>query len=149
MSRAILLFLHLSGAIVWVGGMFFAHFCLRPAALATLSPAQRLPLWHAVLARFLPSAGLGVAAILLSGGALLARVGFAAAPLGWHLMLAVGAVMAAIYLLVAFVFYPRFAERCTASDWPAAAALLDRIRRLVTTNLILSVVVLVAAATSA
>ena len=41
--RSILLLLHLSGVIVWVGGMFFAHFCLRPVAALQLPPPQRLP----------------------------------------------------------------------------------------------------------
>ena len=30
--------------VVWIGGMFFAHYCLRPAAAEKLSPEQRLPL---------------------------------------------------------------------------------------------------------
>lgn len=46
----LMLFVHLAGVIVWVGGMSFAHFCLRPASLA-LPPPQRLALWHGVLAR--------------------------------------------------------------------------------------------------
>ena len=49
----LMLFVHLAGVIVWVGGMSFAHFCLRPASLA-LPPPQRLALWHGVLARFFP-----------------------------------------------------------------------------------------------
>ena len=49
----LLLFVHLAGVIVWVGGMSFAHFCLRPAALA-LPPAQRLALWSGVFGRFFP-----------------------------------------------------------------------------------------------
>ncbi|MEX3526641.1 MAG: hypothetical protein VB143_04220 [Burkholderia sp.] len=34
---AVALFLHLLAVAVWVGGMVFAHFCLRPA-LSDLSP---------------------------------------------------------------------------------------------------------------
>jgi len=46
------LFLHFAAVVVWIGGMVFAHFCLRPAALATLQPPQRLPLMAAALGRF-------------------------------------------------------------------------------------------------
>ena len=36
-----LLFIHVVDAILWVGGMFFAYFCLRPAAAETLDPPKR------------------------------------------------------------------------------------------------------------
>ena len=52
MFRQILLFVHLAGAITWLGGMFFAYFCLRPAAVEVLDPPKRLPLWVATFARF-------------------------------------------------------------------------------------------------
>ena len=48
---ALLLFVHLIGIVFWVGGMAFAHFCLRPA-LPLLAPPERLRLMHAVLTRF-------------------------------------------------------------------------------------------------
>jgi len=48
---AIVYALHLLAAIVWVGGMFFAHLVLRPAAME-LEPAQRLALWLRVFDRF-------------------------------------------------------------------------------------------------
>ena len=54
MFRHLLLFFHLSAAVAWIGGMFFAYFCLRPAAAETLQPPQRLPLWVEAFARFLP-----------------------------------------------------------------------------------------------
>ena len=92
----LMLFVHLAGVIVWVGGMSFAHFCLRPASLA-LPPPQRLALWHGVLARFFPIVWLALAAIVGSGFAMLLAVGFAQAPLAWHAMAAVGLVMAAIF----------------------------------------------------
>ena len=43
--------LHLTGIVVWVGGMFFAHFALRPAA-AELAPPVRLPLLLRTLSGF-------------------------------------------------------------------------------------------------
>ena len=61
-----LLFIHLAGVVTWVGGMAFAHFCLRPAALA-LPPAQRLGLWGAVLGRFFRIVWVAIAVIVVSG----------------------------------------------------------------------------------
>ncbi|HMZ75748.1 MAG TPA: hypothetical protein PKX01_06180, partial [Rhodocyclaceae bacterium] len=85
----LLLFLHLAGVIVWMGGMVFAHLCLRPAALE-LPPAQRLSLWRAVFGRFFPLVAAAVATILLTGFAMLADVGFAQAPRTWHVMALLG-----------------------------------------------------------
>lgn len=42
---------HVLSIIVWIGGMVFAHFFLRPAAQA-LEPAQRVTPMHGVLQRF-------------------------------------------------------------------------------------------------
>ncbi|NTV95532.1 MAG: hypothetical protein HGA75_08965, partial [Thiobacillus sp.] len=39
---------HVLATVVWVGGMFFAHQCLRPVVLAQLEPPQRLRLWDGV-----------------------------------------------------------------------------------------------------
>ena len=44
---------HILGAVVWVGGMFAAYVCLRPAAGALEAP-QRLKLWRGFFAKFFP-----------------------------------------------------------------------------------------------
>jgi len=146
--REFLLFLHLSGAIVWVGGMFFAYFCLRPAAAQLLEPPKRLPLWVATFERFFLYTAIAVVAMLAAGLTLLLQVGFGHAPTGWHVMFTLGLVMAAIFGYVYLALYPRLKSQCAASAWPAAANTLNLIRRLVATNLILSVLT-VAAAVSA
>jgi len=46
----IIKFVHLSAGIVWIGGMAFAIWALRPVAIAQLEPVQRLPLLSGVLA---------------------------------------------------------------------------------------------------
>jgi len=58
--------IHTLGAIVWVGGMFFAYVILRPSAGA-LEPAVRLSLWCRVFSRFFGWVWLSVAALLASG----------------------------------------------------------------------------------
>ncbi len=90
--HAALVFAHLAGAIVWLGGMVFAHFALRPAAVLVLEPPVRLPLMAQALGRFFRLVAVAVVAIVVSGWVLLARVGMAHAPVGWHVMLALGLV---------------------------------------------------------
>ena len=51
MIYAVLKTLHVLAIVVWVGGMVFAHFFLRPA-VARLDPPARLALMHDVLGRF-------------------------------------------------------------------------------------------------
>ncbi len=85
--RYVLLLLHVAGVIVWIGGMFFAHFCLRPVATTQLPPPQRLPLLAAVLGRFFVSVAVCVVAILASGFAMMIAAGFGNAPVHWHLMM--------------------------------------------------------------
>jgi uncharacterized membrane protein len=141
----ILLFTHLTSVIVWVGGMYFAYFCLRPAAGAILKPPERLPLWVATFRRFLAYSALAVVLILVSGVIMLINVGMSQAPVGWHIMLTLGLVMAAVFFIVYFVLYPKLVALCAASSWPAAANVLNNIRRLVALNLLLALCIIVAA----
>lgn len=143
--RSFLLLLHLSGVILWVGGMFFAHFCLRPVATVQLPPPQRLPLLAAVLGRFFTAVAVSIVAILASGFAGLAAVGFAHAPPHWHLMSGLGLVMAVIFGIIFFRHYPQLKAGVAVQDWPAAGAAMNRIRLLVSTNLLLGVLTIVVA----
>ncbi|PKO30330.1 MAG: hypothetical protein CVU34_19695 [Betaproteobacteria bacterium HGW-Betaproteobacteria-7] len=135
--NAILHFLHLTAVILWIGGMFFAHFCLRPVVVTQLPPPQRLPLMSAVLGRFFAAVALAVIVILLSGLAMLLPVGMAQAPMSWHLMLASGLLMTFIFAVIYLRHYPRLRAAVATGDWPLAAAALNSIRLLVATNLAL------------
>lgn len=148
MLRQALILVHLLGAILWIGGMFFAYVCLRPAAAQVLDPPQRLPLWSATFARFLPAAAVAVLALLASGFAMLAKTGFAQAPIGWHLMLALGLLMSGVFAYVHAVLYPRLRSACAEAAWPRAAQALNGIRRLVALNLVLGILTVAAAITA-
>ncbi|MFO1271563.1 MAG: CopD family protein [Rubrivivax sp.] len=141
--RPLLLFVHLAGAIVWIGGMVFAQFCLRPAAAQMLAPPQRLPLMAAALERFLRLVTLAVLALLASGGALLGAP--QGAPAAWLAMAALGVVMALVFVLVRWVQFPRLQRHVAAAEWPQAAQAMDAVRRLVAVNLVLSVATVAAA----
>lgn len=135
--RSFLLLLHLAGVIVWVGGMFFAHFCLRPVATEQLPPPQRLPLLAGVLGRFFLAVAVSIVAILVSGFVIMGATGFGQAPIHWHVMSGIGLVMVAIFGVIYFLLYPRLKAGVAVQDWPAAGAAMNRIRPLVATNLLL------------
>lgn len=137
--------LHLAGVIVWIGGMFFAHFCLRPVAATQLPPPQRLTLLCAVLGRFFVAVTASIVAILLSGLAIMLPLGMASAPLHWHIMLTLGLAMIVIFSIIALHHYPRLKGRVAASDWPAAGQSMNSIRVLVATNLAIGAVTVVVA----
>jgi uncharacterized membrane protein len=145
MLRLVLIFAHLAGVVVWVGGMVFAAFCLRPAAAQLLQPPQRLPLWVATFAAFFRLVSVCVAVILLSGFAMLIQTGVAAAPVGWHVMLALGLAMAGVFFWIDRVLFQRLRRHSAAGAWPPAAAALNSIRRLVALNLVLAVCTIAAA----
>lgn len=133
----LLLLAHVLAVTLWVGGMAFAHFFLRPSVQA-LDPPQRLPLMQRVLQRFLAAAGVAVLVVLASGAALMALGATGAAI---HAMATGGVVMAAIYGHVRFALYPRLARAVAAQDWPAGGAAMNPIRRWVAINLALGVLV--------
>ncbi len=145
MIRHPLLFLHLISVIIWVGGMFFAYFCLRPAAGQVLEPPQRLQLWVATFNRFFKFATLAVLIILASGLIMFLQVGFKLAPIGWHVMLSLGLLMALIFAYVYALLFPKLRSQCIAETWPAAGQTLNSIRKMVGLNLILSVIVIASA----
>jgi len=138
MNRIFVL-IHLAAVIVWIGGMFFAHFCLRPVAAAQLPPPQRLPLLAAVLGRFFTLVGW---ALLLLWGSGLARISQAGAALpgNWFVMAGIAAVMTAIFGVIALRFHGRMVAAVAAQDWPAAGTAMNSIRRLVLVNLALGLV---------
>ena len=143
--RNLLLLLHLAGVIVWVGGMFFVLFCLRPVAVAQLPPPQRLPLMSAVLDRFFPMVAGAVIVIVASGFLRLLDVGFAAAPRAWHAMAASGLVMASVFAWLYGICYPALQSAVAAADWPRAGQALERIRKGVVFNLVLGAATVVVA----
>jgi uncharacterized membrane protein len=141
-----LLLLHLLGVIVWVGGMVFVLGALRPSVEETLAPPQRLLLMTATLRRFFRLVTVAAALVLASGFAMYWRAGARAAPLGWHAMAAIGVAMVLVFVAIHAALFPRLAARAAASDWPAAVAVLARIRALVWLNLALGLLAVAAAA---
>jgi uncharacterized membrane protein len=141
---------HILAAIIWVGGMFFAHMVLRPSAGA-LDPPTRLALWERVLGRFFMWVWLSIVALLASGFAMVSigYGGFAVLPPNISLMMTVGVLMVAIFTYIYFFPWQRLRRGVAAADWPGADQSIRRIRRLVGLNLLLGLATVVLAAAGA
>lgn len=152
MLYAALKTLHLLAIIVWIGGMVFASFFLRPA-LVQLEPPQRLRLMHEVLGRFFRAVLVASLLVLASGVWMLGRVakqvvqsgGSFEMPLAWTVMALLGTLMVAIFMHIRFALFKRLDRAVAASEWTAGAAALAQIRHWVAVNLGLGVLVLLVA----
>lgn len=140
--HALLLCLHLLCAAFWVGGMATLHFAVRPAAVATLEPPQRLPLMAGALSRFFGGVSAAVVLLLASGFAMIWLAGgFAKVHWSVHAMLMLGLVMAAVYLRIRISPWPQLQRAIAAREWPLAGAQLNRIRHMVSMNIVMGVLV--------
>lgn len=136
------LILHALSAVVWVGGMYFAHQVLRPAA-AGLDPAPRLLLWSRVLGRFFAWVIAAIILLLASGYTLVFAVfgGFAAVGVHVHLMQGIGILMMLLFFHLYFAPWKRFRRAVARQDWAEGGRQLGQIRAIVTVNLVLGVIV--------
>jgi uncharacterized membrane protein len=145
---SIALLFHILAAVIWVGGMFFAHVLLRPAA-ASLEPAVRLPLFRRVLGNFFPWVWASIVALLASGyGVMVPDMGgFARAPVYVNIMQGIGLVMMLAFFHLYFAPWRRFRAAADASDFAKAAPQLNQIRHIVLFNLVLGLIVVVVGGT--
>jgi uncharacterized membrane protein len=139
---SLLLILHALSAVVWVGGLFFAHQVLRPAA-ASLEPSPRLTLWSHVLGRFFAWVFAAIVLLLMTGYAMVFGVygGFGGVGLHVHLMQGIGIVMMLLFFHLYFAPWRRFRAAVVRQDWAEGGRQLGQIRTIVTINLVLGVIV--------
>ena len=148
MLYIILKTIHLFAIIVWLGGMAFAHFFLRPA-VQQLQPPVRLPLMRDVLQRFFGVVLVIVVLVLLSGVGMMGLVHQMAAqagakfnmPITWIVMAVLGLVMMAVFGHIRFSLFKRLDKAVNAQDWPAGGKAMGQIRQWVAFNLALGAVI--------
>ena len=133
---ALALALHVLAAVIWVGGMFFAFFCLRPA-LSVVDPQLRLRVFSSTMSRFFRWVFVSIAVILVTGVWMvfghfhgLRRVGHDV-----HLMMLIGVVMMLLAAHVYFAPYKRLKRLIAHSNWSEAGHQLNQIRWFVALNL--------------
>ena len=135
--RNLTLFLHLAGAIFWMGGMAFVVLALRPALHAQLQPPQRLALMVPVLRRFFVVVMVSIALLLATGVWLMLQVPGGRAPLGWHVMAGLGIVMMLVFGHIYFAPWRRLQRAVAAQEWPEGGRRMNQIALLVKVNLAL------------
>ena len=133
--RNLLLFLHVAGAIFWMGGMAFTVIALRPALHAQLQPPVRLPLVVLVLRRFFVVVIASIALLLATGVPLLLQVPGAMAPRGWHAMAGLGVLMMLIFGHLFFSPWRKLQRAVEVGDWPEGGRRMQLITLLVKINL--------------
>ena len=140
--NSISLVLHILSAVVWVGGMLFAHMFLRPVAAAQLEPPVRLPLWVGVFKRFFPFVWLYIMFLPLTGYLMIFSIwgSMGNAPLYVHIMNGLGIVMILLYLHVYFAPFKRLKNAVIKQDWQEGGRNLNIIRKMVGINMTIGVV---------
>lgn len=141
MSIAILIVLHLLASLIWVGGMFFAHTALRPAAAELLPPPERLTLLCGVFKRFFLWVKGSILVLFVTGFGLISLMG-AQAKLGGHVhaMLFIAVIMTLIFGYIYARPFKALKAAVAAKAWPEGAVALGQLRKLVLLNLVLGVI---------
>lgn len=136
--------IHILCAVIWVGGMFFAIVVLRPS-IAALEPAQRIAMHNRVFRRFFLVIWHVMPIALITGFAMAFGVLGGPASLPWNVnaMMAIGIIMAVVFVALVFGPYRRFRAAVSTARAGEAA---ERIRRLIVLNLALGLVTVVLAA---
>jgi uncharacterized membrane protein len=148
MIYALLKLAHVLATIVWIGGMVFAHFFLRPAVMSLEVP-ERVRLMHEVLRRFFNAVSVAVLVTLVTGLWMIGRVAKQlvqsgssfSMPLSWTLMAGLGILMMLIFAHIRFALFKRLRVAAQSMDWEAGAVALASIRKWVAVNLGLGVLI--------
>jgi uncharacterized membrane protein len=140
--RNILLAVHLLSAVIWVGGGFYTVVVLRPA-LNLLDAAPRLQVQMQTLKKLFFYIWHAMPLMILTGWAMvfLAWGGFGALPWSINAMQGLGILMALIFLYTFFDPWQRL--RRAVRPGPE---LFTRVRNLVTLNVVLGTLTIVAGA---
>ncbi|HEY1799112.1 MAG TPA: CopD family protein [Stellaceae bacterium] len=144
---SIALIVHILSVVLWVGGMFFALFILRPAS-GPLEAGPRLELWARVLGRFFSCVIGAIVLILVSGYVMIFAIfgGFAGLPLYINAMMVLGIAMMLLFFHIYFSPFKRLRAAVARHDYPAAGRQLGQIRWLVTAGLTLGLITIIFAA---
>lgn len=152
MLYAALKTLHLLSIIVWVGGMAYTLFFLRPAVMVLESPL-RVRLMHDVLRRFFAAVLVSIAIVLVSGiGMMLIFLRSQAdtpagvdvsMPWNWMVMATLGVLMAAIFGHIRYVLFKRLRLAVLDQKWVTGGAALASIRSWVRINLVIGLVIVI------
>jgi uncharacterized membrane protein len=144
--------LHLIAGIVWLGGMTFMLFALRPAAISTMDAQSRAVLMGQVWKRFFALV-LAAIVLLFTTGTHLYTATFRATrlatgeggvPLGWNIMLVLGLLMMLIFGHIYFAGFKKYKRTVAAAQWPLAAKAAGLIHTMTLINFTLGWLAIIA-----
>lgn len=144
--------LHLIAGIVWMGGMTFMLFALRPAAIAAMEAQPRAILMGEVWKRFFALVLAAIVLLFTTGTHLYTQTfratrlatGDGGVPLGWNIMLVLGLVMMLIFGHIYFAGFKKYKRAIAAGDWPLAAKAASLIHTMTLVNFSLGWLAIVA-----
>lgn len=147
--------LHVLAATVWVGGMFFAFVCLRPAS-ADLTAEVRVKLWSGALTHFFRWVWLCIALLLVTGVFMALQITGIGEDLGKierlktagehvHIMMALGVIMMLKAAHVFFAPLKRLKRAVAESHWTEAGKNLNSIRTFLAVSTAFGLVVIAVA----
>jgi uncharacterized membrane protein len=139
----IALTLHLLAATLWVGGLFFAFACLRPAT-ADLDAAHRVRLWADALALFSRWTWVAIVVLLATGFWIIFSFmgGMKGAGPHVHLMLGLGLLMMLLSAHLQFAPLRRLRRAVDGGHWADAGKALGQVRAFIAVNLVLGLAVM-------
>ena len=139
--------LHVIAVIIWIGGMFLGVMAVRPT-LAELDPALRTRIFAGIVGRFLPWVWAAVVTILGSGFYMVFTSfdgGLSGTPWFVRLMMGLGIFMMMLVGHVSFAPYKRLRRAIAAKDDALAAKAMKQMGLVMTVNLGLGLIVILAA----
>ena len=136
--------LHLIAAVIIVGGWFAGYVTMRAMASQYDEPSVSR-LWQVLLGTFFPWVWIAILVQVVTGYALLfsAYDSLAAVPLNISLMQAIGWVTIALFVWMFFKPWREFNYNINVQNLPAAAANLNRIRKIILASLLLGLILVV------
>lgn len=120
--RHLILFVHLTGIVFWVGGMVFIRVCLAPSALA-------LGIWLEVLARFFSFSRIAIALIFVSGIFRLLDPQIDTLPLAWQLMAVTGTAAIAVFASAGMGAWGQLRAAARGGEKDSIQAAMNRLGR--------------------
>jgi hypothetical protein len=144
--------LHLIAGIVWMGGMTFMLFALRPAAVASMEAQPRAVLMGQVWQRFYVWVLVAVVVLFGTGTHLYSSTfraarlatGNGSVPLGWNVMLVLGVTMMLVFGHIFFAGFKKYRRAIAAAEWALAAKAGGLIHKMTLLNFTLGWLAIVA-----
>lgn len=132
--------LHTLAAVIWVGGMFFAYVALRPA-MAGVPKEEALALWRRTLQTFLRWVAVMVLVLWATGVYQMFFVlsGFGA---GTHVdtMFTTALIMTILFFWLNHGVFKKFKMAADSRDFETAGTVIETVRKIVATNLVLGLI---------